>query len=134
MGGMDGQKALGIELLSIQSMDAGAGRRWRPDEVGGLGLHGAAKDEVAGVGLGTKQGRRSSCSGRCGEGNRVDEDETQIWAAGAHLRRWWRRWSSLREGEDQPRRCRSGARGRERRRSGASAPSLFLAAREGTRG
>ena len=24
---MDGQKALGIELLSIQSMDAGAGRR-----------------------------------------------------------------------------------------------------------
>ena len=27
MGGMDGQKALGIELLSIQSMDAGAGRR-----------------------------------------------------------------------------------------------------------
>ena len=72
MGGMDGQKALGIELLSIQSMDAGAGRRWRPDEVGGLGLHGAAKDEVAGVGLGTKQGRRSSCSGRCGEGNRVE--------------------------------------------------------------
>ena len=28
----------------------------------------------------------------------------------------------------------SGARGRARRRSGASAPSLFLAAREGTRG
>ena len=27
MGGMDGQKALGIELLSIQSMVAGAGRR-----------------------------------------------------------------------------------------------------------
>ena len=78
MGGMDGQKALGIELLSIQSMDAGAGQRWRPDEVGGLGLHGAAKDEVASVGLGAKQGRRSSCSGRCGKGNRVDEDETQI--------------------------------------------------------
>ena len=86
MGGMDGQKALGIELLSIQSMAAAAGRRWRSSEVDSLGLHGAAKDEVAGVGLGTKQGRRSSCSGRCGEGNRMDEDETQIWAAGAHLR------------------------------------------------
>ena len=35
MGRMDGQKALGIELLSIQSMDAGVGRRWRPGEVGG---------------------------------------------------------------------------------------------------
>ena len=33
-GGMDGQKALGIELLSIQSMDAAVGRRWRPGEVG----------------------------------------------------------------------------------------------------
>ena len=41
-GGMDGQKALGIELLSIQSMDAAVGRRWWPGEVGGLGLHGAA--------------------------------------------------------------------------------------------
>ena len=68
MGGMDGQKALEIELLSIQSMDAGTGRRWRPDEVGGLGLHGAAKDEVAGVGLGTKQGRRSSCLGGAARG------------------------------------------------------------------
>ncbi|KAF7042252.1 hypothetical protein CFC21_051905 [Triticum aestivum] len=31
-----------------------------------------ANDKVAGVGLGAKQGRRSSCSGRCGKGNRVE--------------------------------------------------------------
>ena len=32
----------------------------------------AVKDEVASVGLGTKQGRRSSCSERYREGNRVE--------------------------------------------------------------
>ena len=30
------------------------------------------EEEVADVGLGAKQGRRSSCSGRCGKGNRVE--------------------------------------------------------------
>ena len=107
-------------------VEAQRGRRLRPPW-GGEGRSGRLRPWH-------EAGEAELLLGGCGEGNRVDEDETQIWAAGAHLRRWWRRWSGLREGEDRSRRCRSGARGRARRRSGASAPSLFLAAREGTRG
>ena len=51
---------------------ASGGHR-RPLELLGAGAWPSMRlEEVAGVSLGAKQGRRSSCPGRCGKGNRME--------------------------------------------------------------
>ncbi|KAF7042986.1 hypothetical protein CFC21_052453 [Triticum aestivum] len=65
-------EALRIELLSIQSMAAGARRRWRPDEIGSLGLHGGSESPLMDLGdgaVGSRRGRGVALATRCSGGS-----------------------------------------------------------------
>ncbi|EMS51287.1 hypothetical protein TRIUR3_34459 [Triticum urartu] len=65
-------EALGIEFLLIQSMAAGARRRWRPDEVGGLGLHAGSEGPLMDLGdgaAGSSRGRGAALAMRCSGGS-----------------------------------------------------------------